>query len=114
GEHRARRVVLWARGADQRVTDVLDDLDERIQEGDLLRAWGQDPDRIHDSGREEEDLRHELPDLADVAEADEQRRQDQPQPERVDVELQEQGQDEQPARPWRYLVPGDEDDRHED
>ena len=62
----------------------------------------------------EEELEPELPHLAHVAEADEERREDQREAEREAVELDEQRDHEQPVEPRCDLLPRDEagdDDR---
>ena len=96
---RRRQVVRAARTAEHDVADVLHDLHEGVEEGDLLRPVGQDADRVEDRAGEEEELRGELPDLFDVAEPDVERAEQQAEADGEQVELREQWERPGPTRP---------------
>ena len=63
-------------------------LGEGIEEGDFLEVGRQVADRIDDRRGVEEQLEEELPDLPDVAKADEERRKDERHAEGEEVELE--------------------------
>src|SRR6266508_5711950 len=48
GKDRRGGQIIRAARAEDRVAHVLHQLDERIQEGNLLRPFGHDPDRLED------------------------------------------------------------------
>ena len=58
---------------------------------------GKERQRVHDRRHEDQKLREKLPDLRDVAEADEERREDQAGPKDEDEELDEQRNDQEPV-----------------
>ena len=99
--------------AEQHEPHVLQHLHERVQLGEPLRPLGQDRDRVHDRRREEEQRRGDLPDLADVAEADVQRREDQREAEHERVQLEQQRHEQDPAGLGQHAA-GDEEDRDRD
>ena len=88
--------------------DVLEHLRERVEEHEVARERREEPDRVDDRRGVEEELEPELPHLAHVAEADEERREDQRHAEREAVQLDEQRDHEQPIEPRCDLLPRDE------
>ena len=70
--------------------EVLQHLGQRVEEGDRLRPRREEADRIEDRSRVEEEREAELPDLGDVTKPDEERRQQERDAEREDVELEQE------------------------
>src|SRR6185312_5254783 len=89
---------------------ILQHLRERIDEHDLPRERRKKSDRIDDRRGIEDQLKDELPHLADIAQPNEECGEDQRYSEYEDVQLQEQGHDEEPGESRADVVPRDEDD----
>ena len=64
----------------------------------VLRPRGEEADRVDDRSRVEDQLREELPDLADVAKPDEERREDERDAEDEDVELEQERHEQEPVQ----------------